>query len=53
MTALLFRDKLAGTIATVAIKKLARMNAEKFPEASKVIKENMYVDDIIDSVDSY
>ena len=43
-------DKPSGTIATVALRKTAEMGADKFPEAAPVIKENTYMDDIIESV---
>ena len=45
-----FVDKLSGTIATVALRKTAEMEAGKYTEAAQVIKENTYVDDIIESV---
>ena len=45
-----FGDNPSGTIATVALKKTAGMKAGKYPEAAQVIKENMYMEDIIESV---
>ena len=45
-----FGDKPSGTIATVALRKTAEMGADKYPKASQVIKENTYMDDIIESV---
>ena len=45
-----FGDKPSGTIATAALRKTAEMGADKYPEAAQVIKENTYMDDIIESV---
>ena len=45
-----FGDKPSGTIATVALRKTAEMGADRYPEATQVIKENTYMDDIIESV---
>ena len=45
-----FGDKPSGTIATVALRKTAEMGADRYPEAAQVIKENTYMDDIIESV---
>ncbi|XP_068756184.1 uncharacterized protein [Montipora capricornis] len=45
-----FGDKPSGTIATVALRKTAEMGADRCPEATQVIKENTYTDDIIESV---
>ena len=45
-----FGDKPSGTIATVALRKPAEMGADKYPKAAQVIKENTYMDDIIESV---
>ena len=53
MTAVSFGDKPAGAIATLALRKTAENNAEKFPNAAKIIIKNSYVDDIIDSLSSH
>ena len=45
-----FGDKPSATIATVALRKTAQMGEELFPEAAKIVMENTYMDDIIDSV---
>ena len=45
-----FGDKPSGTIATVALRKTVEMGQEQYPEAAKIIKDNTYVDDIIESV---
>ena len=45
-----FGDRPSGIIATVALRKKAEMGQEQYPEAAKIIKDNTYVDDIIESV---
>ena len=45
-----YGDKPSGGIATVALRKTAEFGQNEFPEATKIIKENSYMDDIIDSV---
>ena len=52
-TRVCFGDKPAGTIATVALRKTADEYSMKYPRASDTIKNNTYVDDILDSVDEY
>ena len=52
MTSVSFGDKPAGNIATVALRKTAEKGADEFPEAAKMIVENTYVDDVLDSHDS-
>ena len=47
-----FGDKPAGNIATVALQKTAEMMKDEFPNASQVILNNTYVDDIVDSVEN-
>ena len=44
-----FGDKPSGAIATIAMRKTAEFGRNEFPEATKIIKENSYMDDIIDS----
>ena len=53
MTAVSFGDRPAGTIAILALKKLALMFDKEYPDACKVIGESTYVDDIIDSRSSH
>ena len=47
-----FGDKPAGTIVTVALRKTADMREKDFPEAAKIIKNNSYMDNILDSVNT-
>ena len=51
MTSVSFGDKPAGNIATVTLRKTAEMMKDEFPNASQVILNNTYVDDIVDSVE--
>ena len=39
-----------GTIATVALRKTAKMAQEKYPQEAKIVRDNTYMDDIIESV---
>lgn len=48
----LFGEKPSGAIATVALRKTAEMGKDQFPEASQVILNNTYMDDIIESVNN-
>ena len=43
-------DRPSATIATVALKKTAELGKDKFPEAASTIQQNVYVDDILESV---
>ena len=43
-------ERLWGTIATVALRKTAEMAQEKYPQEAKIIRDNTYMDDIIESV---
>ena len=45
-----FGEKPSGTIATVALRKTAEKGRHKYPKAAKVIDENTYMDDVIESV---
>ena len=45
-----FGDQPSGAIATIAMRKTAEFGQNEFPEATKIIKENSYMDDIIDSI---
>ena len=47
-----FGDKPSGAIATVALRKTAEMNKDRYPEATEIILTNTYMDDIIESVDT-
>ncbi|XP_068712869.1 uncharacterized protein [Montipora foliosa] len=46
-----FGDKPSGTIATVALRKTAEMGRERYPQATQIIQDNTYMDDIIDSTE--
>ena len=48
----LFSDKPSGAVATVALRKTAEMGEDQFPEATRVILNNIYMDDIIESVET-
>ena len=52
MTALNMGDKPASAIAQTALRMTAEEAAENFPEASKMIKKNSYIDDIPASTES-
>ena len=45
-----FGDRPSGTIATVALRKTAEMSRENYPQAARVIEDNTYMDDILESV---
>ena len=45
-----FRENKISTIATVALRKTAEMGRHKYRKAAKVIEENTYMDDVIESV---
>ena len=47
-----FGDRPSGTIATVVMSKTAELGANVYPQAAKIIKENSYTDDLIDSVET-
>nr|XP_058940528.1 uncharacterized protein LOC131768833 [Pocillopora verrucosa] len=47
-----FGDKPSGGIATVVMRKTAEFGHQEFPEATKTIINNSYMDDIIDSVNN-
>ena len=52
MMVVCFGDRPAGTIATVTMRKTAEMGQERFPMASRSIKESTYVDDLLDNVEN-
>jgi hypothetical protein len=51
-TVLTFGDKPAPAMAQIALQKTAEENKILHPQAAKAIKENSYMDDICDSVDT-
>ena len=44
-----FGDKPFATIAMMALRKTAEMGSEQYPDAAKIVKDNTYMDDIIES----
>lgn len=44
-----FGDKPSGTIATVALWKTADLGNHEYPKAAKIVQNNTYMDDIIES----
>lgn len=44
-----YGDKPSATIATMALRKTAKMGSEQYPDAAKIVKDNTYMDDIIES----
>ena len=53
MNVISFGDKPAGTIAMVALRETALLCEERYPRASKTLLENIYVDDVLDSVPTH
>ena len=51
-TVLTFGDKPAPAMAQIALQKTAEENLASHPEAAKAIKDNSYMDDICDSVET-
>jgi len=45
-----FGERPSGTIATVALRKMAEIVQEKYTQEAKIIRDNTYMDDIIESV---
>ncbi|XP_068232043.1 uncharacterized protein [Palaemon carinicauda] len=52
MTCMGFGDRPSGIIAMLVLRYTAELSVKDFPEASRVIMTNSYVDDIILSVES-
>ena len=52
ITAVNIGVRLSGTIATVALRKTAKLEKENYPTEAKIIQESSYVDDIIDSTET-
>ena len=48
-----FGDKPSGTIAIIALRKTAEMMRNEYPEATDIIQNNTYMDDIIESKDNF
>ena len=51
MKSVSFGDKPAGNIAITALNKTSEMSRSEFPEAVDIIRNNTYMDNIIDSFD--
>ena len=51
LTCVTFGDRPAGAIAVIALRKTAEMFKSQYPNASRIITDDSYVDDIIFSVD--
>lgn len=51
-TVLTFGDKPAPAMAQIALRKTAEESQNSHPQAAKVLKDNVYMDDICDSVDT-
>ena len=51
-TVLTFGDKPPPSMAQIALQKTAEENLVSHPQAAKAIKENSYMDDICDSVET-
>ena len=51
-TVLTFGDKPAPAMAQIALRKTTQENESEYPEAAKVLKENVYMDDICHSENS-
>jgi hypothetical protein len=49
--AVAFGDQPSGAIATLALRQTATMYQHIYPDASKMVIRNSYVDDILQSVD--
>ena len=52
MTAVNMGDKPSAAMAMIALQKTAERKETQYPYAAKVIRENPYMDNILDSVDS-
>lgn len=53
LTSATFGDRPSGAIAVMALRYTAEMNGEKFPHVAELIKENIYMDDVIKSVHTF
>ena len=53
MTVVSFGDRPAGTFTTVALRETAKASVNPFSDACDTIMQNIYVDDILDSVNDY
>ena len=53
MTVVSFRDRPAGTMTRVALRETAKPSVNPFSDACDTITQNLYVDDILDSVNDY
>ena len=51
-TVLTFGDKPAPAMAQIALRKTAQLNKEEYSQAAEVLTNNVYMDDICESVDT-
>ena len=51
-TVLTFGDKPTPAMAQIALRKTAQLNKDKFSQAAEVLTNNVYMDDICESVDT-
>ena len=47
-----FGEKPAPTMAQIALRKTAQLNKDEYSQAAEVLTNNVYLDDICDSVDT-
>ena len=50
VTLISFRDRPSENIATMALRKTAKMKEKEYPHAASMILNNTYVDDIVNTV---
>ena len=50
VTSVSFEDRPSGNIATMALRKTAKMKEKKYPQVASTILKNTQVDDIVNSV---
>ena len=53
ITAVNIGDRPSGIIATVAWRKTAELKVQQYPQEADIIINSSYIDDIVDSVESY
>ena len=53
MLSVSFGDKPSAAIAITALRKTAELAEERYPEAANVLKKSVYMDDFVDSFESY
>ena len=53
MLSVSFGNRPSGGIAIAALRKTAKISREQYPEAAQVLLNNVYMDDIIDSISTH